>query len=70
MAPPSQKGKGKATPATAKESRAAAQQNRAWAKASDWEEYRERITDLYRNQGLHLDEVMAIMSRDYAFHAK
>lgn len=41
-----------------------------WAKPSEWEAHRERITELYREQGLHLDEVMTTMAEEHEFHAK
>ncbi|CAK7273913.1 hypothetical protein SEPCBS119000_005902 [Sporothrix epigloea] len=40
-----------------------------WAQANDWELHREHITELYRDQGLHLRQVQAIMSERYHFHA-
>ncbi len=43
---------------------------RHWAKSADWELHRERITQLYRDQGKHLDEVIAVMARDHSFYAK
>jgi len=40
------------------------------AKAADWERHRAKITELYRDKGLHLDQVIAIMSKEHSFHAK
>ncbi|CAK7566506.1 MAG: hypothetical protein SEPTF4163_004453 [Sporothrix epigloea] len=40
-----------------------------WAQVNDWELHREHITELYRDQGLHLRQVQAIMSERYHFHA-
>ncbi|CAK7229491.1 hypothetical protein SBRCBS47491_007265 [Sporothrix bragantina] len=40
-----------------------------WAQINDWELHRERITELYRDQGLHLRQVQEIMSERYGFHA-
>ncbi|CAK7265084.1 hypothetical protein SEPCBS57363_001407 [Sporothrix epigloea] len=40
-----------------------------WAQVNDWELHREHITELYRDQGLHLRQVQAIMSDRYHFHA-
>lgn len=41
-----------------------------WAKSTDWELHREKITQLYRDQGMHLNEVIAVMARDHSFYAK
>lgn len=41
-----------------------------YAKAGDWEQHRDTITKLYRDQDLHLDEVISIMARDHQFFAK
>ncbi|CAK7205302.1 hypothetical protein SEUCBS139899_008071 [Sporothrix eucalyptigena] len=40
-----------------------------WAQINDWEVHRERITELYRDQGLHLKQVQEIMADQYNFHA-
>lgn len=40
-----------------------------YAKAGDWEQHRDTITKLYRDQDLHLDEVISIMARDHQFFA-
>ena len=48
----------------------ASSQSAGLAKAGEWERHRERITELYRDQGLHLDEVIAAMAKEHAFYAK
>ncbi len=40
------------------------------ARADEWERHRPRITQLYRDQGLRLDEVISAMARDHGFVAK
>ena len=41
-----------------------------WATAADWEHHRAIITDLYRDRGMRLEEVVKKMAREHSFHAK
>ena len=41
-----------------------------YAKAAEWERHRATITELYRDRGMHLDEVISVMAREHNFHAK
>lgn len=58
------------SPPTEDEPSSGSEPQKQWARAADWERHRETITELYRDQGLHLDEVVAIMARDHSFNAK
>ncbi|KAL1888551.1 hypothetical protein Sste5346_009507 [Sporothrix stenoceras] len=40
-----------------------------WAQINDWEMHRDRITELYRDQGLHLKQVQKIMAEQHQFYA-
>lgn len=40
-----------------------------WAQINDWEVHRDRITELYRDQGLHLKQVQKIMAEQHQFYA-
>ncbi|EFX05364.1 hypothetical protein CMQ_3433 [Grosmannia clavigera kw1407] len=40
-----------------------------WARSADWDMHRARITELYRDRGLHLDQVIEIMAREHGFYA-
>jgi len=42
----------------------------AWARAVDWDRQRATITELYRDRGMRLEEVVATMAREHAFYAK
>ena len=41
-----------------------------WAKAADWERHRATITELYRDRGMRLEEVVNTMAREHSFYAK
>ncbi|EPE06574.1 hypothetical protein F503_02702 [Ophiostoma piceae UAMH 11346] len=41
----------------------------SWANSNEWDKYREIITDLYRDRGLHLKKVQSFMAKEYNFHA-
>jgi len=41
-----------------------------WARAADWDRHRAVITELYRDRGMRLDEVVHTMGREHGFHAK
>lgn len=40
-----------------------------FAQINDWEMHRDRITELYRDQGLHLKQVQKIMAEEHQFFA-
>lgn len=42
---------------------------KTWAGVNDWEKHRERITELYRDQGLHLRQVQQVMMDECGFFA-